>query len=48
MLVAAGTGWSMWVPVDVWDRMTDAERAELADAQTVLMTGASSLDEQRR
>lgn len=37
ILAAAGDGWSLWVPVDQWDRMTDHERADLARRQAALL-----------
>ena len=37
VLAAAGDGWALWVPVELWDRMTDHERAELARRQAALL-----------
>ena len=37
VLAAQGEGWSMWVPVDLWDAMTDHERADLARRQAALL-----------
>lgn len=39
VLAAIGDGWDMWVPVDLWDAMTDHERAELARRQAALLKG---------
>jgi len=37
VLAAAGNGWALWVPVDLWDGLTDHERADLARRQTGLL-----------
>lgn len=37
VLAAVGDGWELWVPVDLWDAMTDHERAELARRQAALL-----------
>lgn len=42
VLAAAGDGWALWVPVELWDRMTDHERAELARRQAALLEGGQS------
>lgn len=42
VLAAAGAGWSMWVPVDLWQKMTEGERADLAAGQSALLEGAKS------
>lgn len=39
ILAGQGEGWSLWVPVELWDRMTTAERAELAERQRALLEG---------
>ena len=39
ILAGQGDGWSLWVPVELWDRMTDHERAELAERQRALLEG---------
>ena len=42
VLAAVGTEWSMWVPVDQWDKMTQAERADLARRQAALLEGQAA------
>jgi hypothetical protein len=42
VLAAAGAGWSLWVPVDQWDSMTDQERADRAAGQSALLEGGKS------
>lgn len=42
VLAAVGTEWSMWVPVDQWDKMTQAERADLARRQAALLQAAAA------
>ena len=42
VLAAAGAGWSMWVPVDLWQTMTEGERADLAAGQAALLEGPKS------
>ena len=37
VLAAVGDDWSLWVPEDVWTRMTDQERADLAQRQAALI-----------
>ena len=39
ILAGQGAGWSLWVPVELWDRMTEIERAELAERQRALLEG---------
>lgn len=40
VLAADCDGWALWVPVDLWDAMTDHERAELARRQAALLEPA--------
>lgn len=39
ILAGQGAGWSLWVPVDQWDRMTEIERAQLVEGQAALLEG---------
>jgi len=42
VLAAVGNDWSMWVPTDLWDKMTEAERADLARRQSALLEGGAA------
>ncbi len=42
VLAAVGVEWSMWVPEDDYNGMTEAERADLARRQTALLEGGGS------
>lgn len=42
VLVANGPGWSLWVPVDLWDRMTDDDRRALVEGQAALLAAATT------
>ena len=37
VLAGQGAGWSLWVPVELWDRMTELERAQLVEGQRALL-----------
>jgi len=41
-LAARGNDWDMWVPADLWERLTDQERADLARRQAALLEGGKS------
>lgn len=40
VLAARGRGWSLWVPSDLWDSLTDQERADMARRQAALLDQA--------
>ncbi len=42
VLAAVGVEWSMWVPSEQWDKMTEAERADLARRQSALLEGGAA------
>ncbi len=37
MLAGKGDGWTLWYPLDQWQKMTDQERAEVARRQAALL-----------
>jgi hypothetical protein len=37
VLAARGRGWSLWVPSDLWDTLTDKERSDMANRQAALL-----------
>lgn len=41
VLAGMGDGWSLWVPVELWDRLNTAERVELALRQAALLETAT-------
>lgn len=42
VLAAVGADWSMWVPEDDYNGMTEAERADLARRQSALLEGGAA------
>lgn len=37
ILVAAGDNWTLWVPAEVWNQMSDRDRRDLVEGQTHIM-----------
>lgn len=37
VLAGRGDTWELWVPLDLWERMTEKERADLVEGQAALL-----------
>jgi hypothetical protein len=43
-LAGAGPGWSLWWPVELWQSMTEDERAAVAQRQAALLAVSTIVD----